>query len=98
MATSKTLLQILTGGISYDQSWAIYAERINGEFKPESPARFGQRIFENGGVNDDCEIFTVNDQAVEFINCYTEGDDDFLEEAALELIQHENDNYQERIA
>ena len=95
---TKTLLQILTNGISYDDSWAIYAERINGEFKPESPARFGQRIFENGGLNDDCEIFEGNMNAVEFINNYTDGDDDFLEEAALELIQHNNDNYQERIA
>ena len=95
---AKTLLQILTNGIGYDDSWAIYAQRINGEFKPESPARFGQRIFENGGLLDNCEIFESNMNAVEFINNYTDGDDDFLEEAALELIQHNNDNYQERIA
>jgi hypothetical protein len=95
---NQTLLEILTGGLSYDSSWAIYAERIDGFFKAESPARFGQRIFENGGLADDCEIFTTNESAVDFMNNYTDGDDEFLEEAALELIQHKNDNYQERVA
>lgn len=89
----STLLEILTGGLSYDSSWAIYAQRIDGEWTADSPARFGQRIFENGGLNDDCELFTTNESAVDFMNNYTDGDDDFLEEAALELIQHENQGY-----
>ena len=96
MTNPKTLLDILTGGLSYDSSWGIYAERVEGEFKPESPARFGQRLFENGGLLDNCEIFATNESAVDFMNAYSDGDDDFLQEAAIELIQHENDTYQER--
>ena len=98
MAAKTTLIDYLTGGLTYDPSWGIYAERIDGEFKPESPARFGQRQFENGGLLDDKELFTTNESAVDFMNSYTDGDDNFLEEAAIELIQHENENYQERIA
>lgn len=96
--TKSTLIDYLTGGLTYDSSWAIYAERIDGEFKPESPARFGQRQFENGGLLDNKEIFTTNESAVDFMNSYTDGDDDYLKEAALELIQHENENYQEQVA
>lgn len=48
-----TLIEILTGGLEYNSTWAIYAERIDSEFKPESFARFGQTQFENGGVLDE---------------------------------------------
>lgn len=41
--------------IQYDSSWGIWAEKIDGEFKPESPARYGQRVFENGEMLDDKE-------------------------------------------
>ena len=37
----------------YDSQWGIWALPIDGEFKLESPARYGQLIFENGGVLDD---------------------------------------------
>ena len=56
-----TLIEILTGSLSYDSSWAVYAQKIDGKFDPESPARFGQTCFENGGMLDCCEFFGRND-------------------------------------
>jgi hypothetical protein len=38
----KTLLEVLTGPLAYTEYFAIYARRIDGEFKPESQARIGQ--------------------------------------------------------
>jgi hypothetical protein len=32
----KPLIEILTGDLAYDPSWAIYAERIGGSFGPET--------------------------------------------------------------
>jgi hypothetical protein len=51
--------------IQYDSNWGIWAELIDGQLKPESKARYGQVIFENGGVlNDDvfvCDGETAGD-------------------------------------
>lgn len=69
----RTLIEILTGFISYDSSWAIYAQKIDGEFREESPARFGQRQFDNGGLLDDCEFFSANDIAVDAIEQWCDG-------------------------
>ena len=43
--------------IGYDSQWGVYAEKIDGKFTPESPARIGQRRFENGDVLDGAEYF-----------------------------------------
>lgn len=51
----STLIEILTNTLQYDNQWGIYAEKIDGKFTPESPARFGQSQFENGGVLDNKE-------------------------------------------
>lgn len=48
----RTLIEILSGPLNYNDNWGIYAELIDGEFKPESEARFGQRKFDNGGLPD----------------------------------------------
>ena len=64
-ANKSTLIEYLTDSLSYDNSWAIYAEKIDGEWKPESPARFGQRVFENGGLLDGCSLFNTNDSIVD---------------------------------
>lgn len=60
---AKTLIEMLENGMEYGSSWAIYAKRIDGEFKPESPARCGQRVFENGGLGDECQLFADNETA-----------------------------------
>ena len=41
---------------NYDSSWGIWAKKINGRFELESPARYGQLIFENGGCSDEYEL------------------------------------------
>jgi hypothetical protein len=93
----KTLVDILTGGLVYDNSWDIYAERIDGEFRPESPARIGQRRFKNGGVKKgNFKFFTNSKRAIELIDFFLEGLDPDeigeieLKEAALDLIDHIN--------
>lgn len=51
------LLKDLVSSISYDSSWGIWAELIEGKFTSESQARYGQRQFENGGLLDGFEFF-----------------------------------------
>lgn len=66
MATLKEL----ASNISYDSSWAIWAELIDGKFTADSQARYGQRQFENGGILDGFEFFAdgvqIRDNADEF--------------------------------
>jgi hypothetical protein len=94
--TQKTLLDILTSSLAYDNSLAVYAERIGGEFRPESPARIGQRWLKNGGVEDDLRFFTNCKHAEGFINLLLaeldpdEIGDEELCDAALELIDYMN--------
>lgn len=46
----------------YDSSWGIWAERDGeGKFSLESPARYGRRIFENGGRLDSMEFVCSGD-------------------------------------
>ena len=87
-----TLLEILSGSLAYDSSWAVYAEKINGVFQDDSPARFGQKIFENGGLLDDLEFFGNNESIVDSIYGWTAGDEDLNEEAAQQLIQSINES------
>jgi hypothetical protein len=54
------LEQALTA-IQYDTSWGIWAELIDGELTGESEARYGQRIFDNGGLMDD-KVFVCHGQ------------------------------------
>jgi hypothetical protein len=92
----KTLLDILTGDLAYDSSWAVYAERIDGEFRPESPARIGQRRFESGGWLDEYYFFASNKRILDFVETCFEGRDPETitdvdrREVALELIDNMN--------
>jgi hypothetical protein len=92
-ANKSTLIEYLTDSVSYDSSWAIYAERVEGKWKPESFARFGQCIYENGGLMDDCELFRTNESIVNAREAYTEGDDEFIQEWAERYIEEMNEAY-----
>ncbi len=81
--TSKTLIGILTGTLNYHSLWGIYAEKIDGEFKPESPARLGRRRFDNGGLSDNCELFANNEYAIDQMDSYL-GHTDWDEETTSE--------------
>ena len=48
--------------VRYDNSWGVYAEKIDGQFNVDSPARYGETLFENGGLLDDME-FVCNGEA-----------------------------------
>jgi len=56
--------------VQYDRNWGVYAEKIDGRFDVASPARYGQTIFENGGLLDDmtfvCNGEAPSDWAVEW--------------------------------
>lgn len=87
MATLKEL----ASNISYDSSWGIWAELVDGKFTAESEARYGQRLFENGGVLDEFEFLADGETIGDSISEYCDGDDDFKDEAISELIDSVND-------
>ena len=66
MATLKDLVT----AISYDSSWGIWAELIDGKFIADSQGRYGQSQFENGGLLDGFEFFSngvqIQENASEF--------------------------------
>lgn len=66
--------------IQYDISWGIWAEKIEGEFTPESPARYGQKCFENGGVLDEKDYIGNGEEIGDSRYSYTQGDESFNEE------------------
>ena len=71
--------------IQYDSGWGIWAEA---PFTPDSEARFGQGVFENGGLLDDKIFFADGVACGEFVACYCDGEsvEDFGDEAAREMI------------
>ncbi|MEG4484828.1 hypothetical protein [Microcoleus sp. D2_18a_B4] len=89
-----TLKTYLTGSLSYDQSWGIWAEKIDGRFELESNARFGQFVFENGGMADGYELVGDNVSLTESRDNYCdtdEGCEDFYEEWAIDFLQNLNE-------
>lgn len=85
------LKNYLTGSLSYDQSWGIWAEKIDGKFDlEESDARFGQFAFENGGLLDDYELVGDNVSLTDSRDNYCgtdEGCEEFYEEWVLDFLQ-----------
>jgi hypothetical protein len=63
-------LKNLVSNISYDSSWGIWAELVDGQFTANSQSRYGQRQFDNGGLLDGFEFFAdgvqVRDHADDF--------------------------------
>lgn len=89
-----TLATYLTSFLSYDSQWGIWAERIDGKFELESKARFGQFIFENGGLLDEFQCVGNNESITDIRDEYCgtdEGCEDFYEEWAIEFIQTLNE-------
>lgn len=74
--------------IGYDSKWAIYAEKIDGEFRADSPARIGQQQFENGGVLDDAEFFANGERIGDKM---AEGEEGFEAETASWIIDQMNE-------
>lgn len=92
MATLKTYL---TGSLSYDQSWGVWAEKIDRKFDlEESDARFGQFAFENGSLLDDYELVGNNEFLTDSRDNYCGTDEnceDFYEEWAIDFLQSLNE-------
>jgi hypothetical protein len=85
-----TLLEILTGPIPYDSQMGVWAEKVNGEFTPQSPARLGQRCFENGGMLDNFSYIWNCESISENREKFTEGDESFILEWFYEFLDYEN--------
>lgn len=68
MKSGRCLLDLIAK-IQPDDSWGIWAET---PFTPDSPARYGQMQFENGGMLDDAVFFADGMQCGDFISEYWE--------------------------
>lgn len=89
-----TLKHYLTGSLSYYSSWGVWAEKIDGKFELESNARFGQFVFENGGMNDSFELVGDNVSLKDSRDNYCLNDEDsyeeFYEEWAEQFVEELN--------
>jgi hypothetical protein len=92
-----TTLKELASTISYDSSWGIWAELIDGKFTADSKACFGQRQFENGGLLDEFKFFANGETIGDSISEYCDDDDDFKDEAVSELIDSVNESLSDRL-
>ena len=82
--------------INYDSSWAIYAEYPLTE---DTPCRFGQTQFENGGLLDD-KTFVINGESahdrVQDMIDVSVGEEDYQREIAIETLIFElNDEFED---
>jgi hypothetical protein len=92
MATLETYL---TGSLSYNSSWGVWAEKIDGKFELESEARFGQFIFDNGGMVDNFECVGNNQFLTDSRDEYCgteEGCEEFYEEWAIHFLNELNES------
>ena len=95
------LLKDLVGSIQYDSSWGIWAELIDGKFTPQSEARYGQKIFENGGLLDDFAYFydgvQIGDNYISWFDGIDESDIDHAqkEDWIEQLIEEKNEELNE---
>ena len=88
-----TLKTYLTTSLSYDPSWGLWAEKIDGKFELESDARFGQFVFDNGGMADDYELVGNNVSLTDSRDNYCGTDEDcenFYEEWAEQFVEELN--------
>lgn len=89
-----TLRDYLIGSLWYDKSRGIWAEKVNGKFELESNARFGEFVFDNGGMLDDYELvgnnMFISDSRDKY--CGTDEDcEEFYEEWAINFLQDLNE-------
>jgi len=66
----------LVAEISNDSGWAVYAEGL----EADSPARYGQTQFENGGLRDDKSFVIDGEMANRAQMVYSDGDPAFIAE------------------
>jgi hypothetical protein len=58
--------------INYSNTEALY---LDVPFSRDSEIRFGQPIFENGGLLDDKRYFCTNEDFIDAIDAYLDGED-----------------------
>lgn len=58
---------LISKAIGYRPNWAIYAEKLDGEFQAQSRARIGESSFEGGGILDGFEYFCACDYALDML-------------------------------
>jgi hypothetical protein len=65
--------------IQYDASWGIWAELVDGKLVPESRARYGQRVFENGGMLDDFVFVCDGEDAGDHLAAWRDDNDELID-------------------
>lgn len=85
-----TLESIIRSGVSYDDSWGIYAD----DCRAEAEARIGQTAFEGGGLLDGKTLVCTGKQLGDAIQRYTDGEDAYLVDLDVDgLLQEEICNH-----
>lgn len=92
MTLNELIQQQMTGKtINYSNTEAIY---LSTPFSGESEVRFGQRMFENGGLLDDKRFLCGNDTFTNAIDFYIDSEyseDYSTQEIAEYLVEHLGD-------
>lgn len=83
--------------IEYSTTIGIWARLVDGKFCPGSPARIGDRQFENGGMLDGMNFFCTGEEPTDFIHDWHDSVIDLAsltvtDEAIIKLIESKNDN------
>jgi hypothetical protein len=69
--SKHTVASIIKSGVSYDSSWAIYAD----DCSANAEARIGQTQFDNGGLLDDKKFICTGQQLGDAIQRWTDGEE-----------------------
>jgi hypothetical protein len=65
--TTTVLINVLSGGLECNPQQAVYAQRVGGKFRAESPAFLGNRALENRiHTQTSCEFFAASEHILAF--------------------------------
>jgi hypothetical protein len=92
---NATLIQVLKRLLpSYTEHWGVFAKRIDGQFRPDSPAKVGQKQFGQDS-EDGYEFVATNATVLEFYYACFGHPKDWntyqIDRAARALIELRND-------
>jgi hypothetical protein len=74
-----SLIHTIQQGLTYSSSWGIWAKPVRGKgIVIDSPCRFGQRCFENGGLPDGWWFVGSNKHLIDSLWEYCEDDQDAI--------------------
>ena len=84
------LRDLIQNQLTYWSDWGIWAELIDGEFSLDSECRMGEFQFKNGGLLDDFENFSSNEEIEDFVYGY------WNERSDSDILQSDDPEYPSR--